>query len=430
VHDFVLHGVEFSSHSLFLHAFFLQRYKSFQRQLNLWGFERKNDPIFKIKGTYSHPWFIRGRKDLIPLIVRVGGAGNKFKANLESSNNNNSKEEDEVDKKTTEAIEGEDKKQAEDGKAQDDAEEAAESLAAIHKSDSPANGTPSIPPKEDSRKKAAAKAEIKPAFSQAGMMPSHNMTMSGLYSDLLKKNPTASVASFLDTFQNRPSLALPGASALKSSKEDGNSLSSVISALNRAEAIGSLGTSSHGMDASRNSEAAGQSDDIFQRLQQQRASAASRAALIEEAMKISAERTGGNPSNDVARRAPVGNEELLQQFLNQQQQQQNSQAFAAAAIREIANQRAAQLSNGSGSMNNQLLQHLMAESGGGLNLAALNTALGNGSSNVGGNGMLLEKLRLEEGIQTLMRERLRLEAAAILEDRELRRLEYLAAMQM
>mmetsp|Transcript_16169 Transcript_16169/g.26280 ORF Transcript_16169/g.26280 Transcript_16169/m.26280 type:complete len:724 (+) Transcript_16169:413-2584(+) len=77
--SFKVHDPSRFEHGLMKRCFNQTRYKSFQRQLNLWGFERHNDPVFKIKGTYSHPWFIRGRKDLTPLIVRVGAAGNRFK---------------------------------------------------------------------------------------------------------------------------------------------------------------------------------------------------------------------------------------------------------------------------------------------------------------------------------------------------------------
>eukprot|EP00934_Nitzschia_sp_Nitz4_P000201 Nitzschia sp. Nitz4//NODE_367_length_23738_cov_71.755985//22239//23337//NITZ4_additional_000047-RA//-1//CDS//3329531864//201//frame0 len=39
------------------------KYKSFQRQLNLWGFERSTKEAFE-RGSYFHPLFIRGRKEL------------------------------------------------------------------------------------------------------------------------------------------------------------------------------------------------------------------------------------------------------------------------------------------------------------------------------------------------------------------------------
>lgn len=39
------------------------KYKSFQRQLNLWGFERNSKECLE-KGAYYHPLFRRGRRDL------------------------------------------------------------------------------------------------------------------------------------------------------------------------------------------------------------------------------------------------------------------------------------------------------------------------------------------------------------------------------
>ena len=39
------------------------KYKSFQRQLNLWGFERNSKKCLE-KGAYYHPLFRRGRRDL------------------------------------------------------------------------------------------------------------------------------------------------------------------------------------------------------------------------------------------------------------------------------------------------------------------------------------------------------------------------------
>lgn len=52
------------------------KYKSFQRQLNLWGFERNSTECIE-KGAYSHPLFVRGRKDLCQEIARAKVKGNK-----------------------------------------------------------------------------------------------------------------------------------------------------------------------------------------------------------------------------------------------------------------------------------------------------------------------------------------------------------------
>eukprot|EP00535_Pseudo-nitzschia_heimii_P009742 CAMPEP_0197192720 /NCGR_PEP_ID=MMETSP1423-20130617/25589_1 /TAXON_ID=476441 /ORGANISM="Pseudo-nitzschia heimii, Strain UNC1101" /LENGTH=1160 /DNA_ID=CAMNT_0042645669 /DNA_START=57 /DNA_END=3539 /DNA_ORIENTATION=+ len=55
--------------------FFKQtKYKSFQRQLNLYGFIRVD--MGPNKGGYRHPRFIRGRKDLLALINRIKIKGN------------------------------------------------------------------------------------------------------------------------------------------------------------------------------------------------------------------------------------------------------------------------------------------------------------------------------------------------------------------
>ena len=56
------------------------KYKSFQRQLNLYGFQRigADGPV---KKGYRHPNFIRGRLDLCPMVTReagVGGGGGDF----------------------------------------------------------------------------------------------------------------------------------------------------------------------------------------------------------------------------------------------------------------------------------------------------------------------------------------------------------------
>jgi hypothetical protein len=53
------------------------KFKSFQRQLNLWGFERvQNGPD---KGSYFHPLFVKGRRDCCQRLtrVRLKGTGEK-----------------------------------------------------------------------------------------------------------------------------------------------------------------------------------------------------------------------------------------------------------------------------------------------------------------------------------------------------------------
>ena len=221
------------------------------------------------------------------------------------------------------------------------------------------------------------------------------------------------MASFLETFQNKtPSAADSG---------DKN-LGSVLSALNRAEAIGKMSASNRGgSDAPTG--ASGIGNDLMLRLQQQqRASALSRSHLLEEAMRITnagdLSASGGSASTPTA--ASSGNEELIQQLLRQQQQTQQQQqepnAMIAAAMREMAQKRAVQQlmnADGGSGVNNQLLSRLLEQQ--------------QQQQSGTGTDFMLEKLRLEEGIHALMRERVRLEAAAILEDRERRRLEALVS---
>jgi len=60
-----------------LPKFFRQsKYKSFQRQLNLWGFQRLNKAV---RGAYQHNWFVRGKSELCSNMkrVKVKGTGSK-----------------------------------------------------------------------------------------------------------------------------------------------------------------------------------------------------------------------------------------------------------------------------------------------------------------------------------------------------------------
>jgi hypothetical protein len=55
-----------------IREFFNQtKYKSFQRQLNLWGFERITDADSPKLGAYYHPLFIKGRRELCPCMTRL-----------------------------------------------------------------------------------------------------------------------------------------------------------------------------------------------------------------------------------------------------------------------------------------------------------------------------------------------------------------------
>jgi hypothetical protein len=371
----------------------------------------------------------------------------------------------------------EEKKTEEKPGVHDDAVDAAESLASIHKMESPTSTPPTVPPEKRTNKNVHIDETkpTQPIHSEAAALPG-NMYMASLCNNFLKKDTSStssSVAALLNSFHSSSNFVLPGgASAFFKTlddEEDSNPLSTVISALNRAEAIGGL-TINRGMDVSRSSvtatpsiPAGGTTDDILIRLQQHRASAIARKALIEEAMKISCEGNAcanddsymnflqGKRQNELsAGSATLSTQALLQQLYSkkQQHQQQDPHAGTDAAAREIANQRVAQLMAGSSNpfqrqnnevstgVNNQALRRLLSESGNfanngwsGLPVSALNMAKDNTDS-AGRSDILLEKLRLEEGIQTLMRERVRLEAAAILEERERRRTEYLAMMQL
>jgi hypothetical protein len=386
-----------------------QRYKSFQRQLNLWGFERKNDAVYNIKGTYSHPWFIRGRKDLTPLIARVGGAGNKFKQTNVDMNDGPSKE--------LEKIAAE--------------QQPVPPKNALDKKDTSMPPTEVYVPTSASKDIADHKTLSAAGFSRSAM-PSSLTSMSGLYSKFMGGKTQSAVnpnmAAFLDTFQSKTPVS-------EAEGGTGKNLGSVISALNRAEAIGKM--SAPGAP----SESSSTGQDLMRRLQQQqRASSISRSRLLDEAMRITTSSDISSSANarsatpvSVANSAAGSQDDLLQHYLRRQQQrQQDSNAMIAAAMREmaqkqaveqlLANNRAASAGGGesgpASGINSHILHRLLQQQP--------SSGLG-GSAGGGGSGtdFLLEKLRLEESIHALMRERVRLEAAAILEERERRRLEAL-----
>jgi HSF-type DNA-binding len=50
------------------------KYKSFQRQLNLWGFKRITRSGDASKGAYSHPFFLKGQKSLCKQLCRQSNA--------------------------------------------------------------------------------------------------------------------------------------------------------------------------------------------------------------------------------------------------------------------------------------------------------------------------------------------------------------------
>jgi len=67
----------------------LPKYKSFQRQLNMWGFERVNgqDDDGPDRGSYVHDCFVRGRPDLCHRMQRI-----KIKGNNNNNNKNDMKQ--------------------------------------------------------------------------------------------------------------------------------------------------------------------------------------------------------------------------------------------------------------------------------------------------------------------------------------------------
>ena len=56
------------------------KYKSFQRQLNLWGFKRITKSTGADKGAYSHPQFLRGQKSLCRHLCRQNNASGSTSA--------------------------------------------------------------------------------------------------------------------------------------------------------------------------------------------------------------------------------------------------------------------------------------------------------------------------------------------------------------
>jgi hypothetical protein len=68
-HAFRVHNVDIFVKNIMKTSFNQTKYKSFQRQLNLWGFKRNTKECLE-KGAYYHPLFIRGRRDLCKELER------------------------------------------------------------------------------------------------------------------------------------------------------------------------------------------------------------------------------------------------------------------------------------------------------------------------------------------------------------------------
>ena len=68
---FKVHNRELFENEIMKLYFNQTKYKSFQRQLNLWGFERITDSSSLKKGSYFHPMFIKGKPQLFPCMIRT-----------------------------------------------------------------------------------------------------------------------------------------------------------------------------------------------------------------------------------------------------------------------------------------------------------------------------------------------------------------------
>jgi hypothetical protein len=75
-HAFRVHKVDIFVKNIMKTSFNQTKYKSFQRQLNLWGFKRNTKECLE-KGAYYHPLFIRGRRDLCKELERKRTRGEK-----------------------------------------------------------------------------------------------------------------------------------------------------------------------------------------------------------------------------------------------------------------------------------------------------------------------------------------------------------------
>jgi hypothetical protein len=80
-HSFKVHKPDDFAKSIIPYYFKLTKFKSFRRQINMWGFERIKDGPGK--GGYKHPNFVRGVPSLCCLMKRV-----KIKGTATTSNSN------------------------------------------------------------------------------------------------------------------------------------------------------------------------------------------------------------------------------------------------------------------------------------------------------------------------------------------------------
>jgi hypothetical protein len=370
--------------------------------------------VYNIKGTYSHPWFIRGRKDLTPLIERSGSAGNRFKKNESNAAaaaaavdaNNESRgggEEEEADTTTEKKTSG-------------------TSAAA-------AFSTKAIMPKMSDASSFAASLGRNPSSHPLFKNP--------------KGGPTANtntLAGFLETFKSKPD-GTPASNPTSVSHRSDN-LSSILSALQKAEAIGSPDTNSPSSTANNGPY---RHPEMLLQTMDHRTSNSSQASLLELALKVASNASsvarGSNPSSDISaveakkRNRRVSSQQDLTSQGGQPQQHANSSVDMEALIRNMMAQRAAAAAAARNTTNQSGFN--VSSFGASNNIQSMvrmkNNTMNTASSAYSGSSseaqleasrrqMFLEHLRLEEGLQTLMKERIRLEAAAILVERERRRL--------
>jgi hypothetical protein len=382
--------------------------------------------VYNIKGTYSHPWFIRGRKDLTPLIERSGSAGNRFKKNesnaacaaADDDANNESRESEEKEKE----------------------------------------------PDTTTEKKTSGTSAPAGSFTTKAIMP--KMSDSFSFAASLGRNPsshplfknpkggptanTNTLAGFLETFKNKPD-GTPASNPTSVSRRSDN-LSSILSALQKAEAVGSPDTNSPSTTANNGPYL--HPEMLLQRMDH-RTSNSSQASLLELALKVASNASsaarGSNPSSDISaveakkRNRRVSSQQDLtsqgQQILHwQPQQHANSSVDMEALVRNMMAQRAATAAAAAAAAARNTTNQSgfnVSSFGASNNIQSMlrmkNNTMNTASSAYSGSSseaqleasrrqMFLEQLRLEEGLQTLMKERIRLEAATILVERERRRL--------
>lgn len=86
---FKVHNREMFMEHILPNYFLTKKYKSFARQLQLWGFafcKKSSNPKY---GAYFHPFFVRGKSYLLPRIMRVKIKGEKKSNRVHSKRQRN-----------------------------------------------------------------------------------------------------------------------------------------------------------------------------------------------------------------------------------------------------------------------------------------------------------------------------------------------------